>query len=336
MSDPVGLDILDPDRPGQRGDDPWTLYWSSGFASTTDPGWPLAPPHHSLGALWRSLTLPWLRDGCRVLDIACGNGALTFALAEIATMRGIAVRFDAIDRAATIDPADQVADRPIRFHAAVDATALPFPPESFDLAVSQHGLEYCAAAALDEAARVLRPDGALIALAHRQGSVLHAHCGEEIAHHALLERLDLLGHAAALVAAGHAFLAEPAADIRRDALARAQEAFNAASTEVSAAIRRAASADMPRFVLGALGHVFAGHRSRGTPWAERMLDGLRGYLRQDLARHRAMVAAALDETALLHWTVRLQAAGLHVEPPVDLFTPDGRLFGVLVQARRSG
>jgi SAM-dependent methyltransferase len=100
-----------------------------------------------------------VRAGQRVLDVACGTGALTVAAAERVAPGGAAVGLDAnpdMLRVARRKRAD-IEWRDGR------AEALPFADASFDAVVSQFGLMFFddRAAALREMQRVLRPGGAL-------------------------------------------------------------------------------------------------------------------------------------------------------------------------------
>lgn len=97
--------------------------------------------------------------GERVIDVACGTGALTLAAAERAGPRGSVVGLDLNPEMLAV-----ARGKP----SAIDwceapAEALPFPDADFDAVVSQFGLMFFAdpVAALAEMRRVLRPGGRL-------------------------------------------------------------------------------------------------------------------------------------------------------------------------------
>jgi ubiquinone/menaquinone biosynthesis C-methylase UbiE len=97
--------------------------------------------------------------GDRVLDVACGTGALTLAAAERAGPDGAVTGLDASPEMLAVAR---------RKSSAIDwvegdATALPFPDASFEAVVSQFGLMFFPdrPAALREMMRVLKPGGAL-------------------------------------------------------------------------------------------------------------------------------------------------------------------------------
>ena len=107
--------------------------------------------------------------GDRALDVACGTGRLTEALARAVRPRGEAVGVDvargmlrrASVRAARADGMDG-----IPAYQEADALALPFDDGSFDAATIGFGLRNLPdyAAGLREMARVVRPGGRVVIL----------------------------------------------------------------------------------------------------------------------------------------------------------------------------
>jgi len=90
--------------------------------------------------------------GVRLLDIACGSG---FA-ASVAARRGAVVSgIDASEQLTTI----AAARTPSGDFQAGDMFALPFPDDSFDVATSFNGIWKDCEGALEEARRVLVPQG---------------------------------------------------------------------------------------------------------------------------------------------------------------------------------
>jgi ubiquinone/menaquinone biosynthesis C-methylase UbiE len=113
--------------------------------------------------LWEPYALPanevlldrlGVKSGIRLVDIACGSG---FA-ASVAARRGAVVSgVDASERLVAI----AAARTPAGSFRAGDMFALPFPDDSFDLATSFNGIWKGCERALDEAKRVLVPEGRL-------------------------------------------------------------------------------------------------------------------------------------------------------------------------------
>lgn len=105
-----------------------------------------------------------LRQAERVLDVACGTGVIARLAAEqvgpTGSVAAIDLAPDMIDVAKTIPSR---AGSSIEWHVG-DATALPFPDDSYDVALCQMGLMFIEdrAAALTETRRVLAPGGRLV------------------------------------------------------------------------------------------------------------------------------------------------------------------------------
>src|ERR1700756_2494566 len=114
-------------------------------------------------AAWdRIFDLVLTRHGpLEALDAGCGTGFLSFELAA----RGHGVTGVDLRPAMLAEARRKAAQQqfPVRFEEA-DAEHLPFPPHSFDLAISRHLLWTLPhpEAAIDEWIRVLRPGGRLV------------------------------------------------------------------------------------------------------------------------------------------------------------------------------
>lgn len=100
-----------------------------------------------------------VKKGDRVLDVACGTGAATLAVAEIAGPSGSVVGLDANPEMLAVARRKPV---PIEWLEG-SAGALPLPDDNFDAVVSQFGLMFFEdkAKALAEMMRVLKPGGRL-------------------------------------------------------------------------------------------------------------------------------------------------------------------------------
>ena len=135
-----------------------TIYSSGGLLPT------IYQDRHRTTLDWiQNLRLPYT---ARILEVGCGAGLLTAALAQ----SGHAV--DAMDSAsAMLQTAREAAahrgvDGQIRLHLA-DVHALPFPPETFDLVIALGVIPWLHSEhlALLEMRRVLKPGGHLLATA---------------------------------------------------------------------------------------------------------------------------------------------------------------------------
>ncbi len=98
--------------------------------------------------------------GHRILDVGCGCGSTSIALAQRVAPQGFVLGIDI--SAPMLARARQLAagDLPLDFVLA-DATVYPFDPQSFDVMVSRFGVMFFAEPALSftNLRRALRPDG---------------------------------------------------------------------------------------------------------------------------------------------------------------------------------
>jgi SAM-dependent methyltransferase len=100
-------------------------------------------------------------EGCMVLDVGCGTGALAFAAAEIRS-----VNVNGVDPCVAYirSAQERAAGYPVRFEVG-DAQVLPYPDATFDRALSMLVLNFLAepVTALREMIRVTRPNGVVAA-----------------------------------------------------------------------------------------------------------------------------------------------------------------------------
>ena len=113
-----------------------------------------------------------------VVDLACGNGALTWICNDLLNSGGRRTRISGVDYA-NIEPFKVLnrkeEDYPeIAFFANTDIDNLPFEDGSVDLVVSQYGVEYSDLdKSIPEIARVLGPTGKMSFILHdRDGDVI--------------------------------------------------------------------------------------------------------------------------------------------------------------------
>lgn len=194
-------------RPGDpangSGEAAWDAYWRDGGA----PGHALTDSSKAgvLDRFWTdALTAAFAASPVRrAADLACGSGAVASLVASVATRTGCAApMLCCVDwsAAAATTAAGRLggAARPL----SADLAALPFADGGLDLVVSQYGLEYAGEPAFREAARVLAPGGALIALVHDADGGVAAECRATRALFEEASEIALTNLARAVFAAG--------------------------------------------------------------------------------------------------------------------------------------
>jgi SAM-dependent methyltransferase len=226
----------------------WTRHWATGAAHSCVGSYG-DRYGGAIASFWKSV-LAKQSGSLRVLDLATGNGPLPRLMVDL--RQDLALEIDAVDLA-TIAPTWLTALPPavqqhVKFHGGVALESLPFPDASFDLIVSQYGLEYSDFdRSVPELLRVLAPSGSVALLMHASDSRPVTLAGTELAHiEWLLSENGLLSRAAAMLlplslaktADGRASLAsDPAAEA-----ARVQ--FNAAQATLAVRARVADGADV--------------------------------------------------------------------------------------------
>ncbi|ABO24345.1 class I SAM-dependent methyltransferase [Shewanella loihica] len=117
-----------------------------------------------------------LADNFKVLDLATGNGALPLLLNQHfkgANKKGEVIGVDLAQINTKLD--ELVLNEQVRLSllSHIDCSCLPFEDNSFDLVISQYGLEYSdLALSIPEAIRVLKPGGRLSLVTHHSRSMI--------------------------------------------------------------------------------------------------------------------------------------------------------------------
>lgn len=137
----------------------------------------------------------------RLIDVACGNGTVIKIAIEAAKVTSANLAAHCADYSLSA-VREVCADLPDVRGIACDARSIPFLDRSFDLVVSQFGIEYGGDAAFPEAARLVADGGTLTALVHMQGGAIHEECVENLAVVEALKESRLLPLARAAFNAG--------------------------------------------------------------------------------------------------------------------------------------
>ncbi|HEX8256931.1 MAG TPA: class I SAM-dependent methyltransferase [Allosphingosinicella sp.] len=314
----------------------WDQYWHSDRVASCFDGRGATNYGDAVASGWRSFfgSLP---EGAAILDLCSGNGAVAILAAEAARD----FRIVAVDQA-DIDPAAHVtrfADclAAIRFMGGVNVEALPFADASFDVAVSQYGIEYSdLGRSIPELWRVLRPAG-------RARLVLHAAEGEVARWSAphvgdadfLLGEIDLCGKASLCFAAVAAAERDPEVDEgKRRAAEAALAAFADALHQAGRYLPGAADPPMIRHSAATL---LDAYRNRGRferDQLEAVVDSVRSGIEAHRGRVLALLAAAVTAARAEEIAAGLRARGADAAS-FGLTCPQG-LIGHVVELRRPG
>lgn len=155
----------------------WDTYWQGtrdGAASTSG-----GVSHPVILAFWDAFfkAIRTQFDSPRIIDIACGNGALverakTAFDGELPDITCLDVSAGAIGNLEQRFPG---------VHGIVaDARSIPLESGHFDVATSQFGVEYAGLEAVDEAARLVAPGGQLALLLHHHAGRILKECAANL------------------------------------------------------------------------------------------------------------------------------------------------------------
>lgn len=273
----------------------WSSYWAGGALHSCVGSYD-GNYAGAIARFWQS-RFQSLAPGSRVLDLATGNGALPLLLWK--HMQGKHnIRMDAVDLA-EVAPGWH---RPslhagISFHSGVAMEELPFPDATFDLVVSQFGLEYARwPEAVQESIRVGKPQGALAFVMHHVDSVLVQMGKKELANQQLLLAEDGLLEAAREVIPWIVLARSGGADLQGNLDAvHCKQHYNLAMSRIAVEIEASTAPDLlietRAYVHGLLADVRAGD---GGPQLL-LLGGHREAMQAAALRTTELIEHALDQ-----------------------------------------
>lgn len=316
---------------------------SAGFAPAWDTYWQGTRENaaHKEGGVQEALLAEFWRDllseqltenpNLRILDLACGNGAVTGFVGEI----NPALRVNCCDY--SLHALMELERRhPGNLPVVADAARLPYTDASFDLVVSQYGVEYAGAEAIVEAARLLAPGGTLALLVHVYEGAIYRECERNRNVVTAIRALDILALAQNAFAAGFALNAGTGAP---QEFKQAEQAFTPAVRGLEQILREAgpgAAGGLPGQLYQDIAHMY---RRMSAYEPADILDWLAGMARELDAyqgRMQSMLDAALPRDRLLVLQADLVARGFEDSPLLDLAVNDQSLAAAwaLVMRRR--
>lgn len=294
----------------------WDSYWQDNrlYCAGPDADAEMAA---ALDAHWQQ-AMSACASGARILDLACGNGSVTLAVARAAGTAAKSVSIEGID-SADIDPKRHVPQyrdvtAEVKFLARTQMESLPFPNDSFDAVFSQFGLEFGQLEpACTELVRVLKPGGVVSILATSVESTFVAELGRKAKQSGeVLVKTKLFEIAAAVVQGISVF--ETKGEGREP-----QQYLEKWSDEVERALTKVRFDDVGQatLVVTILQDILARRKSTSLPEQLAAIEDFKVRFTRHAARSEAVARAALGYGSAKALARRLNDAGvakLRTEP----------------------
>jgi SAM-dependent methyltransferase len=158
----------------------WHMYWK-GISGANQPvrGGATDPVFTEFWTQFFARELSGERPA-RVLDLACGDGAVTQTAVSAGQKLGsgeITPYCLDYSRFAVLETLKQFSNT---LGVSADAAQMPFISEAFDIVASQFGLEYADPGAIREVARTLAKSGLLVCVLHKRDGALYKECHLEL------------------------------------------------------------------------------------------------------------------------------------------------------------
>ncbi|WP_144393054.1 methyltransferase domain-containing protein [Pleionea sediminis] len=178
--------------------DLWASFWAEGYL-TTYPAEFAKNYDKGIKSFWFSI-FENAPDNARILDVCSGNGAIALLAAEFSSEFNKNFKITAVDLA-KVDPKVVIQRYPefeslvskIEFLSGTDIQALSIEEHSFDLILSQFGLEYLNdIGLLNNLAKGLASKGELILVAHPDTAMARQSLNQEFEQYKLLDSLNAI------------------------------------------------------------------------------------------------------------------------------------------------
>jgi SAM-dependent methyltransferase len=290
-------------KPGSVAAD-WEPYWRGSANSAA------LQSDMQLDQLWAGLFGQQSNGGkpTSLLDVACGNGAVTRVALQ--TWPGLASWGLDLSPAALREYGNRY---PGATGVVGDSLDMPFVDGSFDLVVSQFGLEYAGLGALEEMLRLVAPSGSIIAVMHlRDGAIFHE-CALNLNIVEELRGLRVMELARLAFGAGFALNAGrgKVADFRKaegdfvPAVRGLEQLLKKYGSNIADGLLRQLYVDIAQMYQ----QLSAYAEEDVMAWIQGMEIELQAYS----GRMQAMLAAAVGDAQCQQWCERLQARGFVLE-----------------------
>lgn len=181
----------------------WDTYWQGSEQAVAFAA--EGVNHPLVHEFWRSFfaTEPAEFDSPRIIDIACGKGAVIEAAHTAFGETG--ARYECLDTSEHAVAAVRTRFPGVTGHIA-NARDINLEDGAYDIVASQFGIEYAGIEAVTGAARLVRPGGKLVLMMHHREGSIYRECANNLAASKALEDSRFIELAIEMFAAGYAAL----------------------------------------------------------------------------------------------------------------------------------
>ncbi|MGI9293795.1 MAG: class I SAM-dependent methyltransferase [Pseudomonadales bacterium] len=249
---------------------------------------------------------------CHLLDLACGNGAVTrFAHRAAQRVASSPMTTCCLDysTSAVLELKKRYPDAQC---VAADALRAPFADQSFNIVGSQFGLEYAGVEAVGEAARLVAPQGMLAAIMHLKYGAIYRECTGNLRAVEAIQQSNVLDRAREAFDAGFAL----------EAGSGSVEAFKSADKHLAPTVKaledvmrtmgQNAAGGLARQLYTDIAHMYRKISAYAPEdiigWIDRMVWELDAYA----GRMSSMMKAAIDEPGMQRVVSLVEACELTI------------------------
>ena len=183
--------------------DSWDTYWAGAQSSAAFSGGGTTDP--LVLSFWDEIFrgIQERREAPRIIDIASGNGAVIESAARVYGEN--LPDFTCLDIS---DSAIRMLEK--RFPGVrgvvADAANAPFDAGSFDVVVSQYGVEYAGTGAINAIAELVAEGGELVLLVHHRNGLIHEQCEASLLAIQDMKKAEFIPRCIAMFEAAYAVL----------------------------------------------------------------------------------------------------------------------------------
>jgi ubiquinone/menaquinone biosynthesis C-methylase UbiE len=289
-----------------RQDDGWSEYWQQDSADGEVFVNAKGDAHPALATYWARAFAAGA-PGARVLDIASGAGSI---YAHLPADHGFELHAADIAPEALATLSRRIAGVTTTVASAAE---MPFDDCSFDLVLSQFGVEYAGVEAFAEAARVVANEGRLVMLAHIEDGYIDSNNKAQLNEAHVVRTTKFIEQAKVLT--------ETAFKKGGKALLKREKAFVPAIQELVAAQRRCGQG-VHAHLLAGFKQLYENRRQYDLADITGWLDGMQGELDKTVDRLSRMRAAALSGSDAEDIRSMLEASGF-AEISIEAFSTPG-------------